>query len=316
MDIVRSLNLPMDRACTHDDRASRRVFFAISAVVFAVSAAATILGCASMSDMGGMPMAGGWTMSMMWMRMPGQTWAGVAASFIGMWIVMMKAMMLPSLTPALWCFRQSIAADAAARAHKMHAENAAQMAQMAHTARGAHAAFTADTAHTSYKVRLGGLVLIAGLAYFFVWLVYGVTIFVSGVALAAAEIRMPALARVVPFASGMIVLAAGTHQWTAWKARHLGCCRHTPGCGEGLRADSATAWRHGVRLGVHCGACTLGLTAVLLVMGVMDLLTMGIVTLAMTAERLAPNGVRVARVIGTGLMVMGFVLIGRAVCAA
>jgi hypothetical protein len=42
-----------------------------------------------------MPMPGGWTMSMAWMRMPGQTWPGAAASFLGMWVVMMVAMMLP-----------------------------------------------------------------------------------------------------------------------------------------------------------------------------------------------------------------------------
>jgi hypothetical protein len=29
-----------------------------------------------MSAMGEMPMPGGWTMSMAWMRMPGQTWPG------------------------------------------------------------------------------------------------------------------------------------------------------------------------------------------------------------------------------------------------
>jgi hypothetical protein len=34
-------------------------------------------------------MTGGWTMSMAWMRMPGQTWPGAAASFLGMWVVMM-----------------------------------------------------------------------------------------------------------------------------------------------------------------------------------------------------------------------------------
>jgi hypothetical protein len=38
-----------------------------------------------MSAMGEMPTPGGWTMSMAWMRMPGQTWPGAAASFLGMW---------------------------------------------------------------------------------------------------------------------------------------------------------------------------------------------------------------------------------------
>jgi hypothetical protein len=61
-----------------------------------------------MSAMGGMPMPGGWTMSMVWMRLPEQTWPGAAASFLGMWIVMMVAMMLPSLVPMLWRFRQAI----------------------------------------------------------------------------------------------------------------------------------------------------------------------------------------------------------------
>ena len=81
---------------------SRRVFLGISAIVFAASAAMTIASCASMAAMGKMAMPGGWALSMMWMRIPGQTWSGAAASFLGKWVVMMVAMMLPSLTPMLW----------------------------------------------------------------------------------------------------------------------------------------------------------------------------------------------------------------------
>jgi len=62
-----------------------------------------------MSTMGGMPMPGGWTMSMAWMRMPGQTWLGATASFLGMWLVMMFAMMLPSLLPMLRHYREAVA---------------------------------------------------------------------------------------------------------------------------------------------------------------------------------------------------------------
>ena len=91
------------------ERASRPAFLGVSALLFAASTAVTILWCASMSAMGGMPMPGGWTMSMAWMRMPGQTWPGAAASFLGMWVVMMVAMMLPSLVPMLWRYRQAVA---------------------------------------------------------------------------------------------------------------------------------------------------------------------------------------------------------------
>jgi predicted metal-binding membrane protein len=46
-------------------------------------------------------------MSMMWVRMPGQTWAGATASFLSMWVAMMAAMMLPSLLPVLWRYRRA-----------------------------------------------------------------------------------------------------------------------------------------------------------------------------------------------------------------
>jgi predicted metal-binding membrane protein len=81
------------------ERASQRAFFGVTTLLFAASVAVTIVWCASMSAMGEMPMPGDWTMSMAWMRMPGQTWPGAAASFLGMWVVMMVAMMLPSLVP-------------------------------------------------------------------------------------------------------------------------------------------------------------------------------------------------------------------------
>jgi len=39
--------------------------------------------------------------------MSGQPWLGVAASSLAMWVVMMVAMMLPSLVPTLWRYRQT-----------------------------------------------------------------------------------------------------------------------------------------------------------------------------------------------------------------
>src|SRR5437667_7443789 len=93
--------------------ASQQAFLRVSALLFAASAAGTIVWCASMSAMGEMPMPGGWTMSMAWMRMPGQTWSGAASSFLGMWVVIMVAMMLPSLVPMLWRYRQAVGRTAA-----------------------------------------------------------------------------------------------------------------------------------------------------------------------------------------------------------
>jgi len=256
------------------ERASQQAFFGVSALLFAVSVAVTIVWCARMSAMGEMPMPGGWTMSMAWMRMPGKTWTGAAASFLGMWVVMMVAMMLPSLMPMLWRYRQAIGR-------------------------------TGET-------RLGGVTALVGVAYFFVWTVFGMAAFPLGIALATVEMQQPALARAVPIAVGSVVLIAGFLQLTAWKARHLAWCREAPGRGRTLSADAGTAWRHGLLLGLHCTDCCVGLMAILLVIGVIDLRAMAVVAAAITVERLAPAGERVARATGAVVVVAGLFLIMRA----
>src|SRR5207249_4754837 len=148
------------------------------------------------------------------------------------------------------------------------------------------------------ETRLGRLTALVGVGYFFVWTVFGMAAFSLGVAVAAVEMQLPALARAVPIAVGVVVLIAGSLQLTAWKARHLACCREAPGRGRTLPADAGTAWRHGLRLGLHCTHCCVGLMAILLVIGVMDLRAMAVVAAAITVERLAPAGERVARAIG------------------
>jgi len=221
-----------------------------------------------------MSMPGGWTMSMVWMRLPGQTWLAVAASFLGMWVVMMVAMMLPSLVPMLWRYRQALG--------------------------------------SAGKARLGRLTMLVGTGYFCVWVVFGMAAFALGVALTALEMRQPVLARAVPIAAGVVVLMAGALQFTAWKAHHLACCREAPRRGRALPADAGTAWRHGLRLGLHCGYCCGGLTAILLVVGIMEVRTMAAVTAAITLERLGPRGERVAHAVGTVVVGTGLILIARA----
>ena len=260
------------------ERAAERVFIGVSALVFALGAALTIVGCGSMSAMGGMTMPGDWTMSMAWMRMPGQSWGEAAASFAGMWIVMMIAMMQPSLTPMLLRYRRLVADRDGARR--------------------------------------GALTALVAVAYYGVWTAVGLLAFPLVALLAQIEMQLPALARAVPLAIGAIVVIAGTLQFTSWKARHLAFCRETPERCCAAPATAASALRHGLRLGVHCAHCCFGLTLVLLAIGVMDLYAMGAVAAAITAERLAPAGQRVARAIGAVLIVGGTWLVAQGLGAA
>jgi predicted metal-binding membrane protein len=72
-------------------------FIAICVLAFGASVVATAYFCRSMCSE--MEMPGGWTMSMMWMPMQGQSWFASARSFLLMWLAMMVAMMMPSALP-------------------------------------------------------------------------------------------------------------------------------------------------------------------------------------------------------------------------
>ena len=251
-------------------QAGGRGFIGAAALLFALSVLITTLWCAPMASMAARPMPGGWSLSMTWLRMPGQSWAGAGAVFVSNWSVMMVAMMLPSLVPTLWRYRQSLGV------HGPQCER---------------------------------LTAVVAAGYFLVWTPLAIPVFALGIALAGAAMHRPGLARAVPAATALLVLAAGVLQLTAWKAHALECCRGTPFCAAGR---AACALRHGLRLGVRCGACCAGPTAVLLALGVMDLRVMAGMTILISAERLAADGARVARLGGGALLAVGAWLLIRA----
>ena len=207
---------------------------------------------------------------MMWMRMPGQSWPGAAASFLGMWLVMMAGMMFPSLTPMLWRYSKSVAPAGVAR-----------------------------SACLTTWVTAG---------YFFVWTVLGLVIFVAGAGFAALAMQSADLARAAPTLASLAVMSGGALQLTSWKAHRLARCREIPNCGCQTPADSIAAWRYGLRLGLQCSCCCAGFTVILLAIGVMDLRAMAIVTIAISLERLLPIGERVARVTGVVVVAVGLIM--------
>ncbi len=144
-----------------------------------------------------------------------------------------------------------------------------------------------------------------GLGYFAVWSVLGIFAFAAQSFVSDMTLRWPMVA-------GCIVVITGALQFSDWKARHLKCCRAERPCCERLPADFSTAWRCGIRLGVHCAHCCIGLTLSLLAIGLMDVRAMALVTAAISVERLAPDGLRAARFIGGILLVIGAWMITRA----
>jgi predicted metal-binding membrane protein len=207
------------------------------------------------------------------MAMPPQTWYGAAAGYLGMWMAMMVPMMLPSLVPMLSRYRWSV--------------------------RGAAG------------IHLHGLTALVGVGYFVIWAILGAAAYAAGAGLMAVEMRWGAVARWLPVATGVVLLAAGGVQLSSWKARQLALCRDRSGCGCPPTLTVLGAWRHGLRLGVRCSLCCGSLMLALLAIGRMDLVAMAAVALAISAERLAPVPLRVARVTGVAIAVVGVLTIAR-----
>jgi predicted metal-binding membrane protein len=94
-----------------------------------------------------------------------------------------------------------------------------------------------------------------------------------------------------PYDAGGVIAAAGVYELTPLKQQFLGQCR-----------DSA---RDGLRYGVDCVGCCFGLMAVLFALGAMSLTWMVVVAGVIFAEKTFPQGMRLPRVVGLVLIILG-----------
>jgi len=247
-------------------------FYVFVATVFTAALALTIYYCRTMS--GGMEMPGGWTMSMMWMPMPGQTWLGSTVMFMLMWLAMMVAMMLPSYLPMVL------------RYHR---------ARRSEYDRGV-------LAWTS--------LMIAG--YFFVWSAVGAVIFLAGIALAIAAMRWTTFSRSMPFIIAATIVIAGGMQFMPWTQSGLRQCRGPLACGvSSSRPGAWPAWRVGIRSWISCVTCCSGPTLVLLALGMMNPAVIVLVTAVIAMEKLMPRPEVIVRLSGIIAVIAGLIMISR-----
>ena len=261
-------------------RLSDRINLITAAAVATVAAwAYSISSAGSMSSV--MPMPGGWSMSMAWMRMGNQTPLAHAAMFLLMWTAMMIAMMLPSVMPAVLLHRRLIATR---------------------VNRG-------DRAAGSNMLLLSG--------YFSVWVLFGAVAYALGMTIAAAAMRSMRVSVMIPAATGLALAAAGGYQLTQWKQI---CLRHCRSPLEFFaRHDirrSADSWRFGVHHGAYCAACCWGLMVIQLALGVMSVPLMGLVALVILLEKHWRHGEALARVVGAASLAGGTFLALRATIPA
>jgi predicted metal-binding membrane protein len=225
-------------------------------LVFIASTWVTIVWCSAACDMPGM---GAWD------RMPHQSRLDHFLVFEGMWIVMMVAMMMPVLAPALLHFRRGLPGPGPAMAR-----------------------------HT----------LLFASAYFAVWALMGLVLYPSGIAISQVANQSP-VSPWIPAAGSVLIVLAGCFQFSSAKQRQIECCRSVPMSSELSASPARRSLLAGWHTGVRCVACCAGLTVTLLIAGVMDLLAMAAVTVGIVAERLLPRRARMERGVGVILVTMG-----------
>ena len=195
--------------------------------------------------------------------------------YLGMWVAMMAAMMLPSAAPMILMF---------------------------------------GTVYRTKRERGGAFVptwvFVAG--YLATWAGFGACAWAVGDFGEALARAHPVLQEIGPRLAGVAMLGAALYQLTPLKQRCLTHCRSPlsfvmqhwrPGMGGALRM--------GAEHGVYCVGCCWMLFVLLVVVGLTSLPWMGLITLIVCAEKLLPQGRQVTLGIAGLLFALGLVALAR-----
>jgi len=191
--------------------------------------------------------------------------------FLGVWVVMMAAMMLPSVAPVgvLWTRLIASGATGLGRVVRM-------------------------------VMFLGG--------YLLTWALAGIVAFAALAGAGRLVAAAPAAARWLGVA---IFIAAGIYQFTSWKDWCLRRCRSPIGALMyylGFRGRSRDL-RVGLHHGATCAGCCWGLMIVLVAVGVMNVAVMAALAVVIFAEKLWRYGKPFAQAVGVVLVAVGVLAI-------
>ena len=190
--------------------------------------------------------------------------------FMGMWVAMMVAMMFPTVAPIVL-------------AHRLVVKRRGQ----------------GETPTVAFVF-----------GYLVVWSLIGVIPLAGFLAFRNLS-ASAADSRWLPSLAGGILIVAGAYQFTRWKAVCMKACRSpmsflmTHDFGGGSRS----AFRAGLSHGAYCLGCCWALMAVLVVVGLMNLVWMAAIALIFLAEKNWKHAVGLTKVVGAVLVLVGIVVI-------
>ena len=215
---------------------------------------------------GGVLMMAGVPMSFV---MPGRLSLASGVLFLGLWAVMMAAMMVPSVWPTVLTY-------------------AAVMRK---------------------RDGRGGSVPLFVAGYLLPWEIFGVAAYFLYVAVGALLASHVDWSERLPLLVGAAVLVAGVYQFTGMKRKCLSHCQSSVEhlAAHWRDGGPGAAWMGGGH-GVFCLGCCSGLMLALVALGAMDLWWMATVSALIAGEKLAPRYRALPAGIGIGLVLLGITI--------
>jgi len=152
-------------------------------------------------------------------------------------------------------------------------------------------------------------VFVAG--YLVLWTLAGGVGYTVDLAIQALPEVFPALRTYGLVIGGLTLIAAGVYQLTPLKYLCLSQCRSPMGFLLTSWRDGALgAFRMGLHHGAYCLGCYWSLMAVLFVVGTMNLVWMGILSMVIFVEKIVPHGVEMGKATGLALIALGLAMMG------
>ena len=203
------------------------------------------------------------------MEMSGAIGMGMLPMTAVMWVLMMLAMMLPSMAPVL-----SIYARLAGK----------------------------ETRGAALALR----VTLFGLGYFTLWAVVSVVLAAAQIGLSHTTLFTMSGSMATPAMAGVLMLVAGIWQFTPVKDACLVHCRHPISFLLGhWREGTGGAFPMGLHHGLYCVGCCIAFMGLMFVFGAMNVLWMAVIAAYFVAEKIAPAAEIWSRWVGMFLCVAG-----------
>jgi predicted metal-binding membrane protein len=194
---------------------------------------------------------------------------GAFGWYVGIWVTMMAAMMLPSVAPMVLVFAR-ISRERAARGREV----------------------------------VPTWLFLAG--YLATWTAYGALAYGVYRALDHVDLGLLHWDQGGPYVAGAALAAAGIYELTPLKRVCLRHCRGPLHFILGAWRPGATgAVSMGIEHGLFCVGCCWGLMVALFAVGVMSLFWMAVVAAVIFAEKVLPFGLRLSRVFALALVALG-----------